>query len=84
MKYYLFIDNFRGFKDTFVPITNVNFLVGENSTGKNLNTGPDKAFQWSSISDAPQGKQDLVTTMSSSAISRTWSADTRLIIPVSI
>jgi len=30
MKHYLFIDNFRGFSDTFVPITEVNFLVGEN------------------------------------------------------
>ncbi len=28
------MDNFRGFKDTTVPILDVNFLVGENSTGK--------------------------------------------------
>jgi len=34
MKYFLFVDNFRGFKDTCVPVTDVNFLVGENSTGK--------------------------------------------------
>jgi len=34
MSYYLFLDNFRGFTDTSVPITDVNFLVGENSTGK--------------------------------------------------
>ena len=34
MKYFLFVDNFRGFRDTCVPITDVNFLVGENSTGK--------------------------------------------------
>jgi AAA domain, putative AbiEii toxin, Type IV TA system/AAA ATPase domain len=34
MKYYLFVDNFRGFSDTCIPITDVNFLVGENSTGK--------------------------------------------------
>lgn len=34
MKYYLFIDNFRGFINTFIPITDVNFLVGQNSTGK--------------------------------------------------
>jgi len=34
MKYYLFVDNFRGFRDTCIPITDVNFLVGENSTGK--------------------------------------------------
>lgn len=31
---YLFIENFRGFKKTFIPIENVNFFVGENSTGK--------------------------------------------------
>ena len=34
MKYYLFIDNFRGFSNTCIPITDVNFLVGQNSTGK--------------------------------------------------
>lgn len=34
MKYFLFVDNFRGFRDTCIPITDVNFLVGENSTGK--------------------------------------------------
>ena len=31
---YLYVDNFRGFSDTVVPIREVNFLVGENSTGK--------------------------------------------------
>lgn len=30
----LYLDNFRGFTDTFIPIVDVNFLVGENSTGK--------------------------------------------------
>src|SRR5689334_22231169 len=34
MKYYLFVDNFRGFSNTCIPIADVNFLVGENSTGK--------------------------------------------------
>ncbi len=34
MKHFLFIDNFRGFTDTCIPIEQVNFLVGENSTGK--------------------------------------------------
>jgi hypothetical protein len=34
MRYYLYIDNFRGFSNTYIPITDVNFLVGENSTGK--------------------------------------------------
>ena len=31
---YIYIDNFRGFEDTFIPIKSINFLVGENSTGK--------------------------------------------------
>lgn len=30
----LYLDNFRGFSNTVVPIADVNFLVGENSTGK--------------------------------------------------
>ncbi|RSD34187.1 MAG: hypothetical protein CI953_1040 [Methanohalophilus sp.] len=30
----LYLDNFRGFKDTFIPLKKVNFLIGENSTGK--------------------------------------------------
>ena len=34
MRYYLYIDNFRGFSEACIPITDVNFLVGENSTGK--------------------------------------------------
>jgi AAA15 family ATPase/GTPase len=32
LKYYL--DNFRGFQDTYVELKDVNFLVGENSSGK--------------------------------------------------
>lgn len=31
---YIFMHNFRGFQETLVPIKDVNFLVGENSTGK--------------------------------------------------
>jgi predicted ATPase len=31
---YLFVDNFRGFTNTLIPIKDVNFFVGENSTGK--------------------------------------------------
>src|ERR1700723_1679527 len=31
---YLFIDNFRGFANTYIQILDVNFLVGQNSTGK--------------------------------------------------
>ena len=30
----IYLNNFRGFKDTSIPFKNVNFLVGENSTGK--------------------------------------------------
>ena len=31
---YLYINNYRGFSDMLIPIVDVNFLVGENSTGK--------------------------------------------------
>lgn len=31
---YIYVDNYRGFSKTLVPIDDVNFLVGENSTGK--------------------------------------------------
>jgi hypothetical protein len=34
MAKYLYVDNFRGFSDTYIPLLDVNFLVGENSTGK--------------------------------------------------
>jgi len=30
----IYIDNYKGFSDTIIPLRNVNFLVGENSTGK--------------------------------------------------
>ena len=31
---FLYLDNYRGFSDVVVPLLDVNFLVGENSTGK--------------------------------------------------
>nr|VFJ63671.1 MAG: AAA ATPase domain-containing protein [Candidatus Kentron sp. FM]VFJ65406.1 MAG: AAA ATPase domain-containing protein [Candidatus Kentron sp. FM]VFK15679.1 MAG: AAA ATPase domain-containing protein [Candidatus Kentron sp. FM] len=31
---FVFVDNYRGFSNTLIPIKSVNFLVGENSTGK--------------------------------------------------
>jgi hypothetical protein len=34
MMRYLFIDNFRGFSNTYIPLVDVNFFVGENSSGK--------------------------------------------------
>lgn len=30
----IYFDNFRGFEKTFLPLSNVNFFVGENSSGK--------------------------------------------------
>ena len=44
MNYHLFIDNFRGFSNVHIPITKVNFLVGENSTGKTSVLGLLKLF----------------------------------------
>ncbi len=47
----LYLDNFRGFSRTVIPFSSVNFLVGENSTGKssvlalmNLLSTPDFWF----------------------------------------
>ena len=34
MRRTIFLDNFRGFANTSSPLADVNFLVGENSTGK--------------------------------------------------
>lgn len=31
---YIYLDNYRGFSNEFIPLNSVNFLVGENSTGK--------------------------------------------------
>jgi predicted ATP-dependent endonuclease of OLD family len=31
---YVYVDNFRGFQDTLIPLKKVNFLIGENSTDK--------------------------------------------------
>jgi predicted ATP-dependent endonuclease of OLD family len=33
-RHILYMDNFRGFRDAYIPIANVNFLVGGNSSGK--------------------------------------------------
>ena len=38
-----YVDNFRGFSDTYVPISDVNFFVGENSSGKTSLLQPSKA-----------------------------------------
>ena len=47
----LYLDNFRGFSKTIIPLDHVNFLIGENSTGKssvlalvNLLCSPDFWF----------------------------------------
>jgi hypothetical protein len=34
MDTYIYLDNYRGFFETHIPLRQVNFLVGENSTGK--------------------------------------------------
>lgn len=41
---YLYMDNFRGFQRTFLPIQDVNFFVGENSTGKTSILGLIRLF----------------------------------------
>lgn len=47
----IYLDNFRGFKDAVIPLEKVNFLVGENSTGKTsflniVNAVNDSNFLW--------------------------------------
>lgn len=47
----VYLHNFRGFSDTIIPIDRVNFLVGENSTGKSsflsiINIISDPNFFW--------------------------------------
>ena len=32
----LYIDNYKGFVDTFIDFKRVNFFVGDNSTGKTV------------------------------------------------
>ncbi|MGC1490307.1 MAG: AAA family ATPase, partial [Candidatus Acidiferrum sp.] len=32
--HYIFMDNYRGFSETLIPLRRATFLVGENSTGK--------------------------------------------------
>lgn len=34
MNTYIYLDNYKGFSNTHIPLKQVNFLVGENSTGK--------------------------------------------------
>ena len=34
MSTYVYVDNFRGFSEALIPLRQINFLVGENSTGK--------------------------------------------------
>lgn len=34
MRTFIYLDNYRGFSDTLIPLRRVNWLVGENSTGK--------------------------------------------------
>ena len=48
----LYVDNFRGFSNTYIPLHDVNFFIGENSTGKTsilsllyLLSSPDFWFQ---------------------------------------
>lgn len=66
----MYLNNFRGFRNTIIPLENVNFLVGENSTGKssflgliNLLCSPD--FWFSQNFNLPEyefgGFQDILS-----------------------
>ncbi|GAI71843.1 unnamed protein product, partial [marine sediment metagenome] len=70
---YLYVDNFRGFYDTFFPIRDVNFLVGENSTGKTsllslIHVFYSKSFWFGKLFDSEEVKlgsfRDIVSIAS--------------------
>jgi predicted ATPase len=61
---YLFLDNFRGFSQTLIPLAQVNFLVGENSTGKSsflmaAHLLHNPRFRMEGWFDAPDGDGSL-------------------------
>jgi hypothetical protein len=71
---YIYMDNFRGFQDTVVPLKQVNFLVGENSTGKTsvlalLNLLSTPEFWWRQDFNCGQyqfgGYSDIVSAVAS-------------------
>jgi AAA ATPase domain len=71
---YIYVDNFRGFSDTLIPIKDVNFLVGENSTGKssilaliNLLSSPHFWFNFDFNTDSFRfgGFQNIISAESS-------------------
>lgn len=68
---YIFVDNFRGFKETLLPLKDVNFMVGENSTGKTsllrlLHVFDSPSFWISgqfSVEDTGYGNYDDIVSM---------------------
>lgn len=50
----LYLNNYKGFTDTFIPLKQVNFLVGENSTGKSTVLGVLEMLSKISFWTAPQ------------------------------
>jgi len=71
--FWIYVDNFRGFQNTCIPIKDVNFLVGENSTGKTsilnliyLLTTPEFWFRQSFNTDEINfGSYDDIVSMES-------------------
>lgn len=56
---YLYLDNFRGFTNTTVPLKDVNFLVGENSTGKTSFLTMLRMFSGPHLFMGPEGGDEL-------------------------
>lgn len=84
MKTFVYVDNFRGFEDALIPLRQVNFLVGENSTGKTsflqlIETFSNMSFwvfepRYGVPGAQPQHFLDLVSAASSSKKSFTIGA----------
>jgi hypothetical protein len=74
---YVFMDNYRGFAETLIPVSGATFLVGENSTGKtsfltlvHLLSTPEFLFAQDFSRGAPGilgGFRDIVSITSSDA-----------------
>lgn len=73
---YLYIDKFRGFKRTVIALKDVNFLIGENSTGKTsilalLDLFRNPQFYWGDTFNTPHhefgGFKDIISIAESDA-----------------
>lgn len=73
---YLFLDNFRGFSNSIIPLKQVNFLVGENSTGKSSFLKLVNLFSQDNFRQFPERSiQEYADLGSFNDIVSAWSTD---------